>query len=589
MQDHIRRNYALVSDIRRPHVFMARGRQSFPQGLHVIANIFKGRLPAHVYAHRYFMEKQSDPSQPSPQLHITEESQGILKVMGGMRYMRDDSSKLDGTLVMMTDPSVTIKAKMLCVHEDDLKAQAASPLSSSTQERVGMGVGSAQGFQGAMNSSHGRHIGSAGQERPIFPSPEDEMSNDAHGGVGSNGTTSAHSSYRFFHVALYPRAAPTSLHPVPGDVDAFQPVFQEKEGMYTVLYAPIEVGDRTFADLIHKLHVEKKVVGCIVLPTRYAWRHVQLWGDAFPDAAIVCSTAIPMEEPEKEAKQQVQQDGSSSPTEGGCQVLPNGLVGLVFPEVDEEELAGAGMGVAPPVTEDKPIYEGWGNGSSSGQPSMPQAFGSSVPFTASLGNREDEDALVDQLLLSPGEMYLKHGVGLRAADRQRVAVLGSDSTPIHTSPHSNLHFHALTPSLTLIQVMGDESVREFVLYDANTRTLACTDLYHGEYSDLDPVNSWVCRVWFKFMKGGNHKRTDIVPRYKWLAVRRNNNSTGTLAEIQDFVDRLTRSLPIDHLLYSHGTPPLVQDAANAIRVQWSLKPLKEEELPKEVPSFSSSS
>eukprot|EP00796_Vickermania_ingenoplastis_P010702 gene10702-7434_t len=566
MQDHIRRNYALLSDIAPPAVFMARGRQHFPQGLHAIAKIFGGRLPAHVYAHRYFMEKQSDPSQPSPQLHITEESQGILKIMGGMRYMRDSSSKLDGTVVVITDYNVSAKGRMLCVHEDDLKAAqgargSPSPRPSSRGKGRGrstgfsgpgggIGVGGG-GFQGAMNASHGKHLGGAANEPPVFPSPDDDES--------SGNMVDQSKSYRFFHVALYPRAAPATLHDGKvKDPDAFEPLFREKEGGFTVLYSPVEVSDKTFADLIHKLHEEERVVAAIVLPTTHAWRHVQLWADAFPDAKILSSTAVPLEQNPEDTPEE--SHAAPEGWTGGCQDMGDGITGLTFPEVDEAELQAAQMPTAAPATD-----------AAAGDPEVPHqrqapapppgsyAFSSSIPFTSSLGNMDKEDELVDSILLSPGEMYLKQFVGLRREDAHRVEVLVPDAD---TAPPA---VYDLTPALQLRYIPGDPTAHEYVLYDKSTQTLACTDLFHGEYSDLDPVNSWLCRVWFKFMKRGNHKRTDVVPRDKWLALRHAKGAS--LDAIRAAVDDITRTLPIRLLLYAHGTPPLANNPANALRHQ----------------------
>lgn len=702
MQDHIRRNYALISDIAKPNVIMARGRQSFPQGLHAIAKIFSGRLPAHVYAHRYFMERQSDPSQPSPQLHITEESQGILKVMGGMRYMRDPSSALDSTVVLMTDYAVLVKGRMLCIHEEDLKAkqnamgplrpspssftgsassmattttrggeeengvwvdQAArslsaggggTPLAPPLMRRSagmggglgkGIGVGSG-GFQGMMQASHGGHLGGAATEPPVFPSPDDpedqfddaSTGNDDGDGKGKKRSSMVdpRRSYRFFHVALYPRSAPSSLHSSNftgadgtgeetttkkkknrnGEEDEFTPVFQEKEGGYTVLYNPVEVSDKTFADLIHKLHVEERVVAAIVLPTRHAWRHVQLWADAFPDAKIISSGPVPIEDdgsPVTTTTQETRNEegkgggtgGNTSPNHtsssfvsgasvspggghrpsspGGCEDMGGGVMGISFPEVDASELAktaGEVMDDASPASAlDGPTSFSTGIGSAS------------VSFTNSLGNRQDEDVLVDSILLNPGEMYLKPFTGLRQADANRVTVL----RPPHANteeknPHIEDHARSssptapptvvpLTPSLQLHYIAGDPNAEEYVLYDAQSQTLACAELYHGEYSDFDPVNSWMARVWFKFMKRGNHKRVDLVPRDKWLGIRYGNHDpqkgpVASLSLLRETIDDLTTRLPIAALVFAHGTPPLVKNPANTLRRQWGMSPMR---------------
>ena len=103
MNEHLKKNVSLLQSV-APNVTIARARLPFPQGLDYIYQMFRGKHPADVYCHEYFIEKQTDPSQPSPQLHLTEEYQGILKVMKGLRYMSDRSAKLDSTMVSLEVP-----------------------------------------------------------------------------------------------------------------------------------------------------------------------------------------------------------------------------------------------------------------------------------------------------------------------------------------------------------------------------------------------------------------------------------------------------------------------------------------------------
>lgn len=75
-----------------------------------------------------------------------------------------------------------------------------------------------------------------------------------------------------------------------------------------------------------------------------------------------------------------------------------------------------------------------------------------------------------------------------------------------------------TPRIACYRIDGDAIANEYVLFDAHTNTLACTDLFYGDYSDLDLLNSWLCRIWFKFMRRGNFHDISLVPRFKWLQV-----------------------------------------------------------------------
>eukprot|EP00331_Platyophrya_macrostoma_P009043 CAMPEP_0176421890 /NCGR_PEP_ID=MMETSP0127-20121128/9432_1 /TAXON_ID=938130 /ORGANISM="Platyophrya macrostoma, Strain WH" /LENGTH=161 /DNA_ID=CAMNT_0017802685 /DNA_START=85 /DNA_END=567 /DNA_ORIENTATION=+ len=102
MNEHMKRNTALVNQV-HPSAVYVRGRMPFQQGLDFIAHQFRGKVPAEMYCHSYFIEKQTDPTQPSPQFHLTEEYQGMLKVMKGLQYMNDKSAKLDTTAVLVKD------------------------------------------------------------------------------------------------------------------------------------------------------------------------------------------------------------------------------------------------------------------------------------------------------------------------------------------------------------------------------------------------------------------------------------------------------------------------------------------------------
>ncbi|CAD2221229.1 hypothetical protein AGDE_14804 [Angomonas deanei] len=118
MQENLRHSYSLIVDLRQPISFCVRGRLPYPSGLLAVSTLFRNCKPADVYAHKYFIEKQSNPSQPSPQMHITEESQSIMKVISGLRYMKDDNSKLDNTMYICTDFDIPADGRMLQCMKD---------------------------------------------------------------------------------------------------------------------------------------------------------------------------------------------------------------------------------------------------------------------------------------------------------------------------------------------------------------------------------------------------------------------------------------------------------------------------------------
>lgn len=783
MQEHLRRNFAYISDLHYPNAFFCRGRLSFPQGMTAVAVLFHDKTPADVYAHPYFVEKQSDPSQPSPQLHITEELQGVIKIMRGLRYMKDNSSKLDDTMAIVTDYEEPVRGRLLFVETtrereaaraEEVRAKEernralkpetdtggggdgpnitfSSSLASDSNTAVGLpasgggtgeitpeeragllqrriasrafvtsfmhsgaaggggastgptpgrmgggsggmggggdlggGMGSSRrGLGGGSTSTPGSLTGgssSSSSSSPAGPAATAEMTFPT---VGE--TLSARgASYRFFRSILTQRKADSAVSaPIPPpQVHLTEPrendedddgLFVTRLGGFTVMYNPIETNDRTVSDVMAKLNEEEKVVQIIVVPTRHAWRQVQLWADAFPDAQIISSGPIPvlaanglltdtgkitdameaaerwrLENPEAAAAAAAGSGGGgdgincSAPSPTGMQEFSNGQMGMSFPEVDldaeADEAAAAARNAAAVRQHRGHEQQAWdddrlaaaagnraragGEGAAgsvspgvlraaAGMPSIriaamleerermhramerreaEQSKGSSKSndqhqhqrrFRHAADDQDEREAAdpVDVLWSAASRDIASNAAGfsgdpvaeerrfgtgaiggLREADAVRVRDLSRLGSP---------DVVRLTDAMELLRVKGDAITDEYVLYDRNSRALYCTDLFHGQYADLDPLNTWMCRVWFKFMKQGNHKRVDIAPRFKWRQVC----GQGSLGELQSFVDSLTRTREIVHIVQSHGSPPFSNDAANVLRLQWDLDPL----------------
>ena len=110
-------------------------------------------------------------------------------------------------------------------------------------------------------------------------------------------------------------------------------------------------------------------------------------------------------------------------------------------------------------------------------------------------------------------------------------------------------------AFNLIRVAGDPRTNEFLLYQPSSRMLACTDLFHGSYTDYDPMNTWLVRVWFKFQRGGLFKDAGIMPAFRFNHLK--NMPGGGIKRVQRFVDDLTRGLEIRSLVFAHGSGPLL--------------------------------
>ncbi|RHW70010.1 hypothetical protein DPX39_090020500 [Trypanosoma brucei equiperdum] len=486
MQDHLRRNFALITDIHNPNVFLVRGTLPFPQGLAVLTALFRGKLAADVYSHPYFIEKQSDPSQPSPQLHLTEECQSVMKIIKGMHFMNDTTSRLDNTVVFVSDYDVQVKATVLTYaseEDEDALLREQKRLEGESDEE----------WQGRLLRQRWQRS-AAGRRKS----------------GGNTGSSSFEASLRSFtRQSHHSNDGPDELGKAKRLV--------EREGAHTVLYNPIDVDPKTFVATINKLNDENRVVKTIVVPTRQAWGSVHAWAEAFPDAEILCSGEKPIPSGAQNRQQEVVR-----PT-GGCMNMGNGLTGLSFPEVDEAEVA----------------------------------VGSAVDNDTEVAMVADDINNICRLCSSQPD-----SVSWRVADEE--VRCSSRVQPLGT-----LIQKQITPNIELLRVAGDDLTNEYVMYDRNSASLACTDLFHGEYGDLDPVNSWLCRVWFKFMKQGNYKRVDRVPEFKWLQVKNH----GDLKAVRESVDIITSMFPMKFLLYAHGTPPLAENPANALRLQWGMPPL----------------
>lgn len=144
-----------------------------------------------------------------------------------------------------------------------------------------------------------------------------------------------------------------------------------------------------------------------------------------------------------------------------------------------------------------------------------------------------------------------------------VRSLKSSKTP-NFEPNASPIF----PQCHLYKMHGDDMTNEHVMFHADSKTLSCTDLYHGGYTDLDPLNSWLCRFWFKCQKMGDHKNQVFMPKFRKSQIEKQ----GTVDLMQEAVDELTQVLPIDYLVFSHGSGPLQGNAvAQLLRAQYALR------------------
>lgn len=402
MNEHIKNNVSFTQQI-NASMWMCRSRLPFQQGLDFIGTMFAGKHFGDMYAHQYFIEKQTDPTQPSPQFHLTEEYQGMAKVMKGLRYMTDKSAKLDNTTSVTLDKDT---GAITVFNPGDIE-EATWEMLMDNLSAVGEKRADVELARTSDSRKNSKPSESAARDRAKEAFAESSSCTATFGCV----TPSA--------VARSSAASAPLRRPDPSLVASVQ---------------------------------------AIVLPTRQAlWFPLVQWTRAFPDAVVYASNA-------------------------------EGPTGLDKKNIEE--------------------------------------------------------------VLSADEF---------AALLKRVV-------PISALPTTIGGDVALTKSATLIRVLGDLKTDEYVMHHKDSESLSCTDLFHGSYGDYDPLNSWMCRVFFKFMKEGDYKRVDIPPKYKMDSVMKQQG----LKDVQRTVLRLCNEYDWSLLMHAHGTPPLMDRPKDYLMLQWGL-------------------
>jgi hypothetical protein len=157
--------------------------------------------------------------------------------------------------------------------------------------------------------------------------------------------------------------------------------------------------------------------------------------------------------------------------------------------------------------------------------------------------------------------------------RENLAEVKNELRPIPQHPGARSFEPSpdpIFPDVNLFRIEGDDITNEHVLFHSTTGVLSCTDLYHGAYTDYDPVNTWMCRFWFKCQRNGDYKSKTTLPQFR----RQQIEQQGDKDLIQKAVNILTQVLPIEHLVFSHGTPPFSGiEAIDCLRKQYGLTPL----------------
>jgi hypothetical protein len=399
MNETMKASSSLVNSV-HPTLTMARARMPFQQGLDFVFEMFRSKTAADVYSHPYFIEKATDPAQPSPQMHLTEEYQGIMKVMKGLRYMRDNSAKLDTTAVVTLSERSNEVFLYNPVDLDD------STMGTIVRQLSNWGVKEATELVCALTVEKVRN-----KISPLAYEANDTLRSSAE--IASMRLSQSTSTYS--------RAVQAAT------------LLRQRQTVRTV--------------------------GGIILPTRQSsWDPLKIWAPMFPDA---------------------------------------------------------------------PIFTSYGQ----------------LPPRTTLAKFSDEEVATLEKRVRPLAPLITRSDG-PSGTRQVVDIAEGHQ---------------------LIRVSGDALTDEYVLHHSPSNTLCCTDLFHGGYSDFDPINTWLCRVFFKFQREGNYRRIDIPPRYKLDSITKQ----GHMDEFIHSVNTICRDLPWQYLVFAHGSPPLSVGAKEALLQQWS--------------------
>ena len=456
--ERIKAGFPLVNEA-CGNVFIARSRLAFPQGLRFVYDMFKGGHLSDVYAHPYFIEKQSNPDQPSPQLHLTEELQGCTRVVKSLMYMGDSTSKLDNAMMVVSDPTLL----------------------------------------------------------------------DADG-----------------------RA-------------------------YTVLYNPVEPDEKTLYVINKRL--ENKDVQAIIVPSRQAFGQLRMWMERFPKAHIIASgngipesavedglfdTVVSRDDIEVdittpfEAKF-LEDDGfyrvvsEGNKWDGSRVFSDNHEESDMVPAGDRPSLDAKGKmrwdeAFGRAVDSIPLVHAGMHSGStpnsneSSISATLKELAGKKEMDLGKKGKRgEDyESALLPEFVVASAAKRVAYRARIQRYIEKRFTFVPAPS--LKATPLVGQASFAdcnrpifLTRNIAIQRVPGDDLTNELILLDRLSNSISCTDLFHGGYADFDPLNTWMCRVWFKFNRGGDYKDSRVMPGFKRAQITRHH---GGLEEIQAFVKEL---------------------------------------------------
>jgi hypothetical protein len=509
------------------NMWFARGALRFPQGINVIYNHFAGKHAAEALSHPYFIEKEYWPEQPSPQFHLTEEIQCLLLIMKGNNFSRDDSTHLDNTMTILRNPR---NAKEFTLYNP---IEVSTPSLHAIRGIIGEGqvtqiiVPSKQTWQ------------AAGEWNLQYPDARIWCSGNVPYRFTKQGAKEAHDLIENWkqQSGWYDKMKAHEATVANEKAEA-----EQRESDKAAGKKPKPNLQRAAAG-VSAMQGGKTDTRHSMMPTQLRFNHqnaASLHGNTgithAPLSYMSSATDPEMRLTPEEVKKRKKEVEVANRV-GRADLYSN----EAFADVLDEDIRRQFVAM------------------------RPEEMGrhlSELP-----GMKKKKKKPVEPRPPTPEEV--------EAARIQAEAMLTPEPAPADAAdnvtildPYAGLDVWG-DGATRLLHISGDKSTNEYVLYDAPSKTLGCTDLYHGGFSDYDPMNTWLCRMWFKFQRQGNYKSSTILPSYRRIDVDRNGN----WAELRDCVDDLTRAFPIERIIASHGTMPFADNASNCLREMYELPPL----------------
>jgi hypothetical protein len=515
------------------NLWIARGALRFPQGIQVLYNHFASKHPAECLSHPYFIEKEYWPEQPSPQFQLTEEIQCLMLVIKGNDFSRDVSTHLDNTMSILRNPVRTNEFALFNPVE----------VSNSTLTEVRKVIG--DGIVTKIVVPTKQTWQSVGEWALQFPHAEIFASGNVPYRFTKKGSKEANEALEQWkqETKWYEREKEHA--------EAKQKELEEER----LRAEERAAGKKPRPNMVRPAAPIEAMRGggggdgsrYSFAPSQVRQQHAaSLFGNTSIGPSPFTYMANPTDEqhrmsPEDAAKRKKDVDlnrlGRTDLFSNAAfaDELDEGVrkrVVAANPHASTDELKTDSRAIIPPKKKKK-----------KGEPEPREL------------SDEEKEAIRKESLA----MIAKEPAPDDVADN--VSIL---------DPYTGLDLFG-EGSSRLLHVSGDKNTNEFVLYHAPSKMLACTDLYHGGYSDLDPMNTWLCRIWFKFQRQGNYKSTTILPAYRRIVIEK----FGKIREVQECVDDLTRAFPIKQIVPAHGTPPFIENAAEALREMYNLPPIDE--------------